>query len=140
MADALIKKNSSDLPLKGVHINDPIIGDDIAQQAVTAVPFAQYWQNMLGFNDTILKNITTEHEQCGYKDLLEKYFTFPAPQEQFPLLPRLYDPADKDPQFNLCDTLSLVYAYVTEINQCFSLYRISDTCPRKKSVIGQPTR
>ena len=134
IGNAFIKKNSSDLPLKGVHINDPILGDGIAQQAATAVPFAQYWQGLLGINDTVMENLTATHEQCGYKSVLDKYLTFPPPQERFPVLKDIF--ATEINTTDPCDTLSRVVGEASTVNACFNIYRISNTCPPLGSVLG----
>ncbi|EME78461.1 uncharacterized protein MYCFIDRAFT_37055 [Pseudocercospora fijiensis CIRAD86] len=134
IGNAFIKKNSSDFPLKGVHINDPIVGDAIAQQAATIVPFAQYWQNMLGLNDTVMKNLTATHEKCGYKSFLDKYLTFPAPQERFPVLKNFF--TSESNTLDPCDTLDRVAGEASIANPCFNIYHISDTCPKPGSVLG----
>ncbi|KXS98213.1 hypothetical protein AC578_263 [Pseudocercospora eumusae] len=136
IGNAFIKKNSSDLPLKGVHMNDPILGDGVAQQAATVVPFAQYWQGMLGINDTVMENLTATHEQCGYKSVLDKYFTFPAPQEKFPVLKDIFAAEIHSNTTDPCDTLNRVVVEASTVNACFNIYCISNTCPPLGSVLG----
>ncbi|EME41133.1 hypothetical protein DOTSEDRAFT_155813, partial [Dothistroma septosporum NZE10] len=128
IANEFIDQNHSDYPLTAVHINDPVIGDSTAQQGLTAVPFAQYWSNLLWLNDTTMANMSRRHEECGYKDILEKYLTFPALQEPFPVL--------KEPEFgDPCDTLDYIYAAASYINPCFNIYRISDICPILSTIL-----
>jgi carboxypeptidase D len=52
IADAFISKNDTEYyNLKGVAINDPIIGDETLQQQIVIMPFVNYWQNMFFLND-----------------------------------------------------------------------------------------
>ena len=111
-----------------MHINDPIFGDEVAQQSMTVVPFVEYWSNLLGLNSTAMANLSRQHEECGYKDFLEKYMTYPAIQEPFP--------APKPVEDDHCDTLGYLYYAATEINPCFSLYHIIEYCPLLNSVLG----
>ena len=43
IADAFITADDPDMPLKGIAINDPIIGDSTNQQQTVIVPFVDYW-------------------------------------------------------------------------------------------------
>ncbi|KAG9713203.1 serine carboxypeptidase, partial [Aureobasidium melanogenum] len=55
IADAFI--NAADTVyynLKGIAINDPIIGDETAQQQAVIVPFVDYWENVIYLNETFL--------------------------------------------------------------------------------------
>jgi carboxypeptidase D len=52
IADAFISKNDTEYyNLKGVAINDPIIGDETLQQQIVIMPFVNYWQNLFYLND-----------------------------------------------------------------------------------------
>lgn len=119
------------MPLKGIAINDPIIGDGTAQQEAVVVPYVDYWQNLMFLNETFLAQIRAKADSCGYTAYLEKYLTFPPPQESFPIL----DAPSSDNNYD-CDLLDDVYSAVLEINPCFNIYHITETCPHPWSVLG----
>jgi carboxypeptidase D len=52
IADAFISKNDTEYyNLKGVAINDPIIGDETLQQEIVIMPYVNYWQNLYYLNE-----------------------------------------------------------------------------------------
>lgn len=107
--------------LQGIAINDPIIGDETAQQQAVIVPYVDYWENVIYLNDTFLKQIHDRADQCNYTSYLEKYLTFPPPQEKFPLLP---DPYASDTYE--CDMFDTVYEAILLVNPCFNIYHITE--------------
>ncbi|KAJ4374799.1 hypothetical protein N0V83_001876 [Neocucurbitaria cava] len=132
IADSFIKADDAKYwNLAGISINDPIIGDDTIQQQVVILPFVEYWQNLLYLNDTFMETIRKHDAECGYSGYLEKYFTFPPPQGPFPLLP---DPFSTDKY--ICDQFDNFYAAILEVNPCFNIYHITETCPHPYSQLG----
>ena len=80
------------------------------------MPYVDYWSNLFFLNDTFNAAIHAKVDQCGYTAYLEKYLTFPPPQESFPVLP---NPFNFD---NLtCDVFDDVLSAVLEINPCFNV-------------------
>ncbi|KAH7143783.1 Alpha/Beta hydrolase protein [Dactylonectria macrodidyma] len=134
IADAFITKNDDTyFKLGGVAINDPIIGDGTLQQQAVIYPYIESWQNLLYFNQSYLDALRWTHEHCNYSDYLEKYGTFPAPQEPFPILPDPY----QDPSGNYtCDIFDYAYEGALAVNPCFNIYHITDTCPFTYSQLG----
>ena len=52
IADAFISKNDTEyFNLKGIAINDPIIGDETNQQQVVIMPYVDYFANIFYLND-----------------------------------------------------------------------------------------
>ncbi|KAI5199184.1 serine carboxypeptidase [Aureobasidium subglaciale] len=117
--------------LQGIAINDPIIGDETAQQQAVIVPYVDYWENVIYLNDTFLKQIHDRADQCNYTSYLEKYLTFPPPQEKFPLLPNPYASDTYE-----CDMFDTVYEAILLVNPCFNIYHITETCPHPWSILG----
>lgn len=113
-------------------VNDPIIGDGTNQQQVVIPSFVEYWNNLMYLNDTFMSDFQELSRQCGYTQYLEKYLTFPPPSGSFPVL--------QDPYVNLttykCATFDLALYAAIEVNPCFNLYHISETCPHPWSVLG----
>lgn len=116
IADGFITADDPDMPLKGIAINDPIIGDPTNQEQVVVVPFANYWQNLFFLNDTFLSEINARADQCNYTAYFEKYLTFPPPQEPFPVLPDPYNSSTYE-----CDVFDTVYNAIVEVNPCFNV-------------------
>ena len=116
IADSFIKADDPDMPLKGIAINDPIIGDSTNQQQTVIVPYVDYWNNLVYLNETFLDQINDRADQCGYTSYLEKYLTFPPPQEPFPVLPDPYASSTYR-----CDVFDTVYNALLEVNPCFNM-------------------
>lgn len=94
-------------------ILDPIIGDGTNQQETIIYQYAEYWQNLLYLNSTFMAEISDRADQCGYTQYIEKYLTYPPPQEPFPVL--------KDPFSTAtyrCDMFDTVYEAAIEVNPC----------------------
>jgi len=117
--------------LAGVSINDPIIGDETMQQQVVALPYVEFWQNLLFLNASFMEKITQRQKECGYSKYLDTYFQFPPPQEPFPVLP---DPYNTDNY--TCDMFDTLYGAILDVNPCFNIYHITETCPHPYSQLG----
>ncbi|TVY40502.1 putative serine carboxypeptidase [Lachnellula occidentalis] len=132
IADAFIQANDTDYyNLGGISINDPIIGDTTVQAQVTVKPFVDYWSNVFYLNNTFTKYLGQLHNDCGYQTYLDKYFRFPPPKEQFPVLPDSQSVTGN----STCDVIGITMDAIAEINPCFNMYHITDTCPYTYSVL-----
>ena len=131
IADAFIEANDKDMPLKGIAINDPLIGDETNQQQTVIVPFIEYWQNLIYMNSTYLAALQKRAASCKYTEYFEKYLTFPPPKGSFPVLPDPY--ASKTYR---CDMFDIAYEAILDVNPCFNIYHITETCPHPWSVLG----
>lgn len=131
IADAFITAADPDIHLKGISINDPIIGDGTVQQDVVIGPYLRYWQNMLYLNDSFIEAFEARDLFCNYTQYLDKYLTFPPPPGPFPVLP---DPYATDNY--TCDQFDNAYSAILEVNPCFNIYHITETCPHPYSVLG----
>ncbi|KAK1984903.1 serine carboxypeptidase [Colletotrichum cereale] len=132
IADGFISANDEEyFNLAGIAINDPLIGDETIQQQVVVMSYVEYWQNLMYLNDTFLKQARERHESCNYSSYLDTYFKFPPPQEPFPVLP---DPFNSET--NKCSMFDTLSAACTEINPCFNIYHITDTCPIPYAHLG----
>ncbi|KAB8338952.1 hypothetical protein FH972_021892 [Carpinus fangiana] len=117
--------------LKGIAVNDPIIGDGTLQQELPVVPYIDYWSNIFYLNSTFRKNIQDTNDRCGYTNYTNRYFTFPPPPRPWPETSTL--PGSDDPA---CDVFSTVYEAALEVNPCFNIYHITDTCPHLYGQLG----
>ncbi|KIX07967.1 uncharacterized protein Z518_02621 [Rhinocladiella mackenziei CBS 650.93] len=125
IADAFITADDTEYyNLAGVGINDPIVGDETIQQQVVISPFVDYWSHLFYLNASLTAAMHDLHDYCNYSSYWDLFFTFPPPSEPFPVLP---DPFTSDD--STCDIIDLVYAAALEVNPCFNIYHITDTCP-----------
>lgn len=132
IADAFIGANNLDYyNLAGVGINDPILGDETIQQQVILLPYVEYWNNLFYLNDTFMARARKRHEYCNYTSYMEKYFKFPPPKGPFPVLPDPYYSETYE-----CDMFDNFYDAALEINPCFNIYHIADTCPHTFAQLG----
>ncbi|KAF2263289.1 serine carboxypeptidase-like protein [Lojkania enalia] len=132
IADGMIQANDTDyFNLKGISINDPIIGDETVQQQVILVPYIEYWNNLMYLNSTFLDQMRDRAAECNYTSYLETYFKFPPPPGPFPVLP---DPFYRDNY--TCDMFDNFYGALLEVNPCFNIYHITETCPHPFSQLG----
>ncbi|KAL8830342.1 MAG: hypothetical protein Q9191_001483 [Dirinaria sp. TL-2023a] len=132
IADAFINANDPVYyNLAGIAINDPIIGDDTLQEQAVIVPFIDYWSKLFFLNETFLDAIHAKQDACGYSAYLEKYLQYPPPPGPFPVLPDPYD----SPNYT-CDIFDDVYYALLEVNPCFNIYHVTETCPHPFSVTG----
>ena len=95
------------------------------------LPFVDYWSNLIPLNSTFNEAIHAKQDACGYTAYLEKYLQYPPPPGPFPVLPDPY----ASPNYT-CDLFDDLYYAILEINPCFNIYHITETCPHPWSVLG----
>ena len=86
-----------------------------------------YWSNLFFLNDSFTQQIHDTADRCNYTDYFNTYLQFPPPSGKFPMLP-------EDAQG--CDVFDSVFAAALEVNPCFNIYHLTDTCPHLYSVLG----
>ncbi|CAI6341062.1 unnamed protein product [Periconia digitata] len=132
IADGFISTNDNEyFNLKGISINDPIIGNDVIQEQVVILPFIEYWEKLAFLNDTFLEQMRQNQADCGYDTYFTKYLQFPPPEGPFPVLPDPYET-----QNATCDQFDNILAGLLDVNPCFNLYHITETCPHPFSQLG----
>ena len=90
------------------------------------VPYLDYWSDVFSLNESFTAAVHQRADSCGYTDYFNKYLTFPPPGP-FPL------PTNSS---NDCDVFDDVFAAALEVNPCFNIYHILDTCPHLFDVLG----
>ncbi|KAF2184156.1 alpha/beta-hydrolase [Zopfia rhizophila CBS 207.26] len=132
IADAFIQANDTDyFNLAGISINDPIIGDETNQQQVVMLPYVEYWNNLMYLNETFMQQMRERQAECNYTSYWDTYFKFPPPPGPFPVLP---DPFYQENY--TCDMFDNFYSALLEVNPCFNIYHITETCPHPFSQLG----
>jgi carboxypeptidase D len=78
-----------------------------------------------------METITQHQKDCGYTDYYDTYFKFPPPAGPFPV------PDDPYASENYtCDQFDNFYSAILEVNPCFNIYHITETCPHPYSQLG----
>ncbi|KAI1274565.1 serine carboxypeptidase [Xylaria sp. FL0933] len=132
IASAMLDANDTTYyDMSGMLIYDPVIGNDIVQDAVTTVPFADYHHNLMPFNDSFSQHIHSLHESCGFADFQQKYLTYPPPGPQ----PSNYSDTVSDECVNLWE---IVADEALSLNPCFDIYQVATTCPLLWDILGFP--
>ncbi|KAF2492862.1 alpha/beta-hydrolase [Lophium mytilinum] len=101
------------------------------QQQVVQLAYVEYWNKLFYLNETFLEEMREHNEFCNYTQYMDKYLTFPPPQEPFPVLPDPYASEDYT-----CDQFDNFYAAILAVNPCYNIYHITETCPHPYSVLG----
>ncbi|KAI3342277.1 serine carboxypeptidase [Ustulina deusta] len=132
IASAMLDANDTTYyDLSGLLIYDPVIGNDVVQDALTTVPFIDYHHNLFPFNNSFSEQIHGLHESCGFAAYQDKYLTYPPPGPQ----PTNYTDTVSDECAGLW---GLVTDNALSINPCFDVYQVATTCPLLWDVLGYP--
>ncbi|KAJ7643630.1 carboxypeptidase [Roridomyces roridus] len=121
--------------VKGIQINDPVIGSTDALQEAPAVSFLNYYNNVLNLNDSFVAAINERAEACGYNAFMELALTFP-PTGKFPPPTSLATGNVTDDDCDVLDDMFLAALYV---NPCFNIYHMTDYCPFLWDQLGFPS-
>ncbi|KAK8102070.1 serine-type carboxypeptidase [Apiospora sp. TS-2023a] len=114
--------------MSGMLIYDPCIGVDQVQTSMVTVPFADYYSNMMPFNDSFSADIHDKHQKCGFAEYTAKYMQYPPPGPQ-----PVYDFSDE------CnDLFNKVFEAQLSVNPCFDIYQVATTCPLLYDPLGFP--
>jgi carboxypeptidase D len=101
---------------------DPCIGSySYVAEEVTAYPFVEANNNMIGINASYLATLKELDQTCGFADFREKYYKFPAAGIQ--------PPAPDIPYEGTCDINTWATNAAEKINPCFNSYELVTQCP-----------
>ncbi|GAW18538.1 hypothetical protein ANO14919_080140 [Xylariales sp. No.14919] len=132
IASAMLDANDTTYyDLSGLLIYDPVIGNDVVQEAVTTVPFVDYHHNLMPFNNSFSDYIHGLHESCGFAAYNDKYLTYPPPGPQ----PSNFTETVSDECAGLWE---VVLDNALSLNPCFDVYQVATTCPLLWDVLGYP--
>lgn len=110
---------------------DPSLTYSVVQSDIVAVPFIDYWAGLFIFNDTLIKDLHTRAEKCGYNDFLSTALTFP-PKGPLPT------PPNSQQDTPGCALWTDVYNAALLTNPCWDVYQVATTCPILWDVLGFP--
>lgn len=118
IANSFLEANdTNNFNVKGIALNNPIIGDFTLQIELAILPFARYWSNLLDLSSEFLDMVQKKADVCGYTDYFSKFLSFPPPKAPFADAP--------EP----CGLNEQIMDQAIQKNPCFNPYRISDMCP-----------
>lgn len=137
IANGFLEQNDTQyFNLKGININDPVIGDDTVQFDLHSAPYETYWAHLLGYQPEQVAAIQAEYEASGQAAYNRKYFTFPPPKGPFPPPPRSSGEGKGKGKGKGKGADDRIHGMQ---NPCFNVYRISDQCPVPSAPLGQIT-
>ncbi|KAG5944517.1 hypothetical protein E4U60_005899 [Claviceps pazoutovae] len=125
--------------LQGLMVVDGISFKDDLQSEVTSESFVEQNYNLMPFDDRTMDVIHNISETCGYREYLNKYYTYPpsGPQPSvFPWVETLSNGTQKYKPGcgHLWDT---IYKQARLDNPCFNIYNIQDHCPKLFDPLGE---
>lgn len=97
-----------------------------------ALPYVEYWQNILYLNDTFMEQMRQRQADCNYTQYVDTHLQFPPPQEDMPLLEDPYATEDLS-----CNMVENLYAALVAVNPCFDIYHVTEGCPYVYSQLGK---
>ena len=111
---------------------------------VIIAPYVKYWEHVFALNATFMDDILSRSDACNYTFYMDTYLTFPPPPGHFPKPPSftapgcdIFDDVNSFPHQPLYQTKQMqVYYAAMEINPCFDVYHITDTCPFAYNPLG----
>lgn len=121
--------------MKGIQINDPVIGSGDVLEEAPAVQFMNSWNNILNLNDSFVESVNARADTCGYTAFMDLALTFP-PSKKFPAPTSL---ATGNVSTYNCDVLDDIYIAALYVNPCFNFYHITDFCPFLWDELGFPS-
>lgn len=121
----LLQNDTEYFNLRGIAINNPLIGDDGLQFDITNVPYNTYWANLLHHSDETIAKANELYEASGQLNYTNTYFSFPPPQEPFP-----------PPPEGSRDASLLLRQSIRSNNPCYNVYHITEQCPTVYSHLG----
>ncbi|KAI1342531.1 serine carboxypeptidase [Xylariaceae sp. FL0016] len=125
IGNSFIEANDTEyFNLKGIAINDPLIGNAVLQEELPLPDYVEYWKNLFYLNDTFLEDFRQQADECGYTNYTNTYFQFPPPAKPWPEVP-----VD-------CGFFYSLYDALLDINPCFNIYHVTDTCPYLYNHLG----
>ena len=108
---------------------DPCIGQFDAQDAMYTLPFIEANNNVLGYNQSFIAQMTELDKSCGWAQFREEFMHFPPNGTQPPL---------KEPE-GKCNLWDTAYDAAYATNPCFNVYMLGFTCPLLSDPLGYPT-
>lgn len=134
MLDAADKKY---FDMSGMILYDAVISDSTTQH-IPIKNYADYWSNILAFDDKFRSLLANASKTCGFDDFVDKYLAFPppGPQPDIKDLPGIN--AEGDDIRGECTLFNMVFSAAMALNPGFNVYQITQTLPIPDDVLGLP--
>ncbi|KAF2672312.1 alpha/beta-hydrolase [Microthyrium microscopicum] len=126
-AAVLNQKDKNYFDLGGSMMYDPCIGQyDTVQEDTVVVPFIKANQQFFPFSASQMSSLEKSHKSCGYDTYIDTYLQFPPPKKQ---------PAIAASKSG-CGLFNTAYNEISNINECFNVYDVNQTCPTPVDQLG----
>ncbi|KAG6015227.1 hypothetical protein E4U54_003945 [Claviceps lovelessii] len=124
-------KDTTYFDLQGLMVVDGLSFSGELQSEAIAEAFVEQNYNFMPLDDPTMATIRNVSDSCGYRDYLEKYWTYPPSGPQPALVPWINDLGNGTTEYKKgCGNLwSDIYKYAKLDNPCFNIYNIQDHCP-----------
>ncbi|KAH8883366.1 alpha/beta-hydrolase [Thozetella sp. PMI_491] len=127
-------KDTTYFDVRGMMINDPVIGDFTASMEIPAHYHTEYWANSFPLNESTWEAVRNASADCGYDDFLNKYLSFPPVGVQPTLTPgRSIDGTRR------CRVSDLIENAILDINPGWNIYQVTQLLPLPADVLGFPS-
>ncbi|KAK0386039.1 hypothetical protein NLU13_5876 [Sarocladium strictum] len=113
--------------VKGIQINDPVIGHDTVQTLAPAAMHLNAYANVFNLNKTFTEEVNARADSCGYTSWMEKALQFP-PAGPLPIPSGGEQPG--------CSVWGDIIEAAYYVNPCFNMYHLTDFCPFAWDVMG----
>ena len=118
-AAILDKQDTTNFDLRGAMVYDPCIGQfDYVQEQVPTYDFINEHSDIFGFDESFMNQLESMHKSCGYEAFQNKYLSFPPSG----VMPTVKTKSN-------CDIFSLAANQAQQVNSCFNIYEVNQTCP-----------
>ncbi|KAI9798834.1 MAG: hypothetical protein M1825_004957 [Sarcosagium campestre] len=131
IADAMFNAKDWSFNLQGSLLFDAKIANSDLHRTVPAVSFMNNWPGLFPFNTTQKSAFQTRADRCGFTDYLAKGLVFP-PASALPPIPYTTG-------YGCASLWDDIFAAVSPLNPCFSIYQITATCPVTWDPLGYPS-
>lgn len=111
IADAMFRaENSTYYGLEATMMYDPLLNNNNVMRQIPAVAYAEYWNNLLGLNESFMSTMRGRADTCGYATFLETEMVYP-PYGPLPSPPVGVEDVQGD-----CDVWDAIISAATLIN------------------------
>ena len=111
IADAMFRaENPEYYDLEATMMYDPLLNDNNVMRQIPAVAYAEYWNNLLGLNESFMSTMRGRADTCGYTTFLEAGLVYPPPG------PLPSPPAGVEDVQGDCDVWDAIISAATLVN------------------------
>ncbi|KAK7887936.1 hypothetical protein LTR67_009330 [Exophiala xenobiotica] len=145
IAEAMLNKTGKEFEsyynVTGILIYDPILGDEAVTTNAPVADFVMANKNLFPFDDDTIALMNNISETCGFKDMMKQSETFPPIGAiAVPEILEVMQGGTSSSYLNNsdCNLFDQIVELATEMNPCFDVYYIGQSCEYPGDIIGDP--